>query len=217
MTLCGIERVLAIPPDKMKVRLHDETPGSTFLPSQAKPEYRIVLFQIQVLPAGLGLVDQIAYLVTVMHPVPGVGRKVIDLLPAQLSELQERRMNDQVPFILRPFASLAPRLVFLPISSGYTPRHPGAETASILDGLGSSRSFSGGRTGQMRGEPRGFARWTSVQVSWLSLNIYLGKKRRFTGLEFLLCERLAMCSRFAFLSHRATRVMSSIREAQPSR
>lgn len=66
----------------------------------------------------------------------------------------------------------------------------------------------------MWGESRSISDGLSLDVPRLQRDIDFGEKRRLTGLEFLLRERLAERTRFTFLSHRAIKAMSNIREAR---
>jgi len=182
--------MLSIPPDKMKVRLDDESPGATLLAAQTESEHRVELLQIELLPTRLRLVNQIPDLMTMVHLVARVGGKAVDLLPGQLSELQKGRVNDMIPLLRRPFTHFAPRPSIQTISLGDAPGHSRIKPASILDGSGRLLSLRGS-TRQMWSEPWSMAEGFSIDVSRLRRNIDFGEERRLTGLEFFLRERFA--------------------------
>jgi hypothetical protein len=93
----------------MKARLHDKSPRSAPLPTQTEPENGVVLLKIELPPTSLRFANEVSNFVPVMHFVAGVGGKIVNFLPGQLSELQKRWVNDSVPFFMRPLACLSPR------------------------------------------------------------------------------------------------------------
>lgn len=133
--------MLAVPPDEMKVRLHNEAPSSTSLAAQTKPKYGVVLFQLELSPAFLCFSDQVPDFMAVVHLMASVGGALINFHPSKLFELLEWGVNDGVPFFFAPFAGLTPRPTISPVCLRDAPSYVRAEAASILDSFGSFLGF----------------------------------------------------------------------------